>query len=189
MNTTYATRRAQGLCSRCGKVPPMEGKKICSACQEGQTTAARLRNERRRDSGRCYRCCKPLPENSEFGACPDCRAAMLKRYPSIGQRQYRDKTKDEVFQNYGGYICTCCGETEKKVLTIDHVEGGGCQHRKKISKSGSGIYIYLKREGFPSGYQVLCYNCNVGKYRNGGVCPIHQNKLDGADIFTTSSKT
>jgi hypothetical protein len=30
------------------------------------------------------------------------------------------------------------------------------------------------KQGFPDGFQTLCFNCNVGKYKNGGVCP-HQS--------------
>ena len=77
------------------------------------------------------------------------------------------KAKMEAFTAYGAK-CACCGEVEPMFLTIDHVnnDGGG---RKR---SGS-IYFVARREGFPSRYQVLCYNCNLGKARNGGKCP-HQ---------------
>ena len=30
---------------------------------------------------------------------------------------------------------------------------------------------WLKDNGYPSGFQVLCMNCNHAKYRNGGVLP------------------
>ncbi len=29
----------------------------------------------------------------------------------------------------------------------------------------------------PEGFQVLCWNCNLGKYYNGGVCP-HRGAVD-----------
>jgi hypothetical protein len=28
-----------------------------------------------------------------------------------------------------------------------------------------------QKHGYPEGFQVLCMNCNWGRYRNGGVCP------------------
>jgi hypothetical protein len=28
----------------------------------------------------------------------------------------------------------------------------------------------MKQQGYPAGLQVLCYNCNISKHRNGGVC-------------------
>jgi ABC-type uncharacterized transport system substrate-binding protein len=39
--------------------------------------------------------------------------------------------------------------------------------------SATGFYKWLARNGYPSGFQILCMNCNHGKSRNGGVCP-HQ---------------
>ena len=93
-----------------------------------------------------------------------------------------DKTKraqaicrDQVFEAYGGYKCNCCGETEPMFLSIDHVDNNGANERKsgKYCGSGTGFYQWLRKNNFPSGYQVLCMNCNTGKHKNGGVCPHH----------------
>jgi hypothetical protein len=83
--------------------------------------------------------------------------------------------KDEVFTAYGGWICKCCGETERSFLTIDHMQNNGSQLRKAgvHGKASTDFYRWLKKNGFPPEFQVLCMNCNVGKYRNGGTCP-HQ---------------
>lgn len=95
------------------------------------------------------------------------RLAYMKRW-------HRD-TKDRVFEAYGGYRCKCCGETEKVFLVIDHINGGGNKERNKIGKNGTrggaGQYWELVKRNFPSGYQVLCHNCNFAKIR--GLCP-HQ---------------
>jgi hypothetical protein len=64
------------------------------------------------------------------------------------------------------------------MLTLDHVYGGGAADERQLGSLGGRLYRHLKRSGFPPGFQVLCYNCNVGKYRNDGTCPLHQNKLD-----------
>lgn len=78
--------------------------------------------------------------------------------------------REELFSNYGS-ICTCCGETEKTFLSLEHLNGDGYLHRKKFG-NGVCLYIHLKRMGWPkAGYTILCMNCNTGKYRNGGVCP------------------
>jgi hypothetical protein len=46
-------------------------------------------------------------------------------------------------------------------LTVDHIDGGGSRHRKQI---GNGhTYRWLKKHNYPSGYQVLCFNCNWKK--------------------------
>jgi hypothetical protein len=91
----------------------------------------------------------------------------------------RQKTKDQVFEAYGGKRCACCGETEPLFLSIDHVNNDGAAHRKEIGEAGRGgmkVYRWLIKNGFPPGFQVLCMNCNCGKARNNGVCP-HMAKV------------
>lgn len=65
------------------------------------------------------------------------------------------------------------------MLSIDHVKGGGGGHRRELRRNGGkggqgGIWFYqwLRGQGFPPGYQVLCGGCNLAK-RNGTECP-HQ---------------
>ena len=103
----------------------------------------------------------------------DWRLKNLDRH-NQNQRNRDKRIKDKVFNAYGGYICNCCGETEKLFLTIDHINNDGNVHRKQLfgkSRSGRKFYEILIRENFPIGYQVLCMNCNWGKSRNRGVCP------------------
>ena len=78
--------------------------------------------------------------------------------------------KAEVLNNYGGLQCSCCGESQMAFLTIDHINGCGVKKRKE---EGVGVTFYrrLIRLGFPTGYQVLCFNCNCGRRVNGGQCP------------------
>ena len=91
------------------------------------------------------------------------------------------KLKREVMDAYGG-ACACCGEAELVFLTIDHIEENGAEHRRKMaaesgaheySQAGARTYRWLRNNGFPKGFQVLCANCNCGKHWNGGICP-HQ---------------
>ena len=87
---------------------------------------------------------------------------------------YSRRLKDEVYAAYGGYECKCCGVTEATFLSIDHMNNDGAKQRKELhGKTPGYLYTYLRRNKFPAGYQVLCMNCQVGKHRNGGVCP-HQ---------------
>jgi hypothetical protein len=76
---------------------------------------------------------------------------------------------------YGGVVCACCGETEFSMLTIDHINQDGAAHRREVSTALSKIFAWLKQHGWPDGYRVLCFNCNIASYRNGGVCP-HKSK-------------
>ena len=85
------------------------------------------------------------------------------------------KLKIEVLTHYGGNPpkCACCGETEIKFLSIDHMNNDGAEHKRKINKKGgSSFYCWLRKNGFPKGYQILCFNCNSAKFYF-GKCP-HQ---------------
>jgi hypothetical protein len=53
-------------------------------------------------------------------------------------------------------------------LTIDHINGGGNKHRQQIR---SRICHWLKKNNYPEGFQVLCFDCNLGRSINGGICP------------------
>jgi len=84
-------------------------------------------------------------------------------------RQYRKDLKYEVLSHYSieeKPICELClknGDriTNINLLTIDHIDGGGDEHRKKIGGGGQATYRWLKRNGFPGGYRVLCFGCNT----------------------------
>lgn len=79
--------------------------------------------------------------------------------------------KQEMVGAYGGK-CKCCGETIIEFLTIDHINGDGSEHRKRLGK-GRKIYADIKAQGFPKDkYRLLCFNCNItlGFY---GYCPHH----------------
>ena len=91
----------------------------------------------------------------------------MKKWNKEFGKRYRDKNRELVFNHYGKK-CACCGESNLKFLSIDHINGEGTIHRKKIHRQ---INIWLVRNNYPKGFQVLCFNCNWGKYNNKGVCP------------------
>lgn len=82
----------------------------------------------------------------------------------------RDKLKTEIFAAYGGPSCLCCGESHIEFLTIDHIGGNGEMQRKQLNRRGGRIYAYLRDNGYPSGYRVLCMNCNLSLGKH-GYCP------------------
>lgn len=57
------------------------------------------------------------------------------------------------------------GAKDIDVLNIDHINGGGRRHMAEIKANGFGgtLYAWLRRNNFPDGFQVLCYNCNNKK--------------------------
>ena len=81
---------------------------------------------------------------------------------------YRRETRAKVINHYssGLNVCLCCGESHFEFLTIDHINGGGNKHRQEVKS----VYLWLVRNNFPVGFQVLCYNCNLAKGRY-GYCP------------------
>lgn len=109
-----------------------------------------------------------------------------KRDRSVYQKEWYQKNREKHLENvrenhralkilvvnhYGGK-CACCGESELDFMAIDHINNDGNEHRKTIG-SGGRLHAWLRREGFPEGFQVLCHNCNFSKHLNNGVC-IHQ---------------
>lgn len=76
----------------------------------------------------------------------------------IYEKNRREELRKKLLSHYGEE-CACCGESEQAFLCIDHIEGGGEIHRKKIG-SGTKFQWWLIKNGFPSGFRTLCHNCN-----------------------------
>ena len=72
-----------------------------------------------------------------------------------------------ALDHYGGE-CACCGEDRAFFLVIDHIDGGGNKHRKETGMWR--LADWLRKNDWPSGFQVLCHNCNAAKYKF-GECP------------------
>jgi hypothetical protein len=92
----------------------------------------------------------------------------LRAYPR--RRAYTKKLKQTVIYHYsdGKMVCMCCGESTFEFLSIDDIDGKFHKHLGL----GSAFYIWLIRNAFPKGFQVLCMNCNHAKGIY-GKCP-HQ---------------
>ncbi len=103
------------------------------------------------------------------------RAEWIKENPEKRRKTalfYYYRLQHEAILAYGGYRCVWCGIDEPLVLAIDHVNNDGKAHREKLgSLGGHKFYKWLRDNGYPPGFQVLCMNCNHAKYRNGGVLP------------------
>lgn len=84
--------------------------------------------------------------------------------------QLKLKYKFDVLERYGGLPpkCACCSEQHIELLTIDHINGGGAEHRKTMR--GQNFYKWLQSHDYPDGFRVLCMGCNWvrGKF---GYCP------------------
>jgi len=85
--------------------------------------------------------------------------------------------------NYYGSKCNCCGETEEKFLTIDHINNDGGIHRKKRGRCSTQMYRWIIKNNYPTSLQILCWNCNSAKQYH-GICP-HKLTLK-YDLFVTN---
>ncbi len=78
--------------------------------------------------------------------------------------------------------CSCCGESDLRFLTLDHVNGGGREHKEKTTggNCSTAYYLFLKKRGFPQNppLTILCFNCNCGRQVNGGTCPHKDYRTD-----------
>lgn len=86
------------------------------------------------------------------------------------QKKNYENLKSKVY-NYYGHLCSCCGESEEMFLTIDHIDNDGGKQRKEKNLLGAKFYRWIIKNDYPKNLRIMCYNCNSGRYRNGGVCP------------------
>ena len=216
-----ATRRAAGLCHKCGG--PRDGvKKTCEACLE----ALRQANAEMKTRGVCFcgkvtaagrrRCVECLAANRETArsrrarnasvglcccggaaragrktcqVCADRHLAAVARHQADGlcrcgrrpamegktrcrpcadyQTALAQKLRDEVLTGYGGK-CACCGDADRNVLEVDHVNGDGGAHRQELRGSGTTrTYTWALKNRFPPRLQLLCASCHLAKTRTG----------------------
>ena len=85
-------------------------------------------------------------------------------------RAYRQRIKETVLTHYGNGYCACvlCGFGDLRALSIDHMDGRGAEHRRRVANGGGAFYNWLIKNEFPEGYQTLCMNCQwIKKAREG----------------------
>lgn len=106
----YNRLKDAGLCVRCGKVPPKDGRVMCAECAQKNREAARANQYQRmreydgmrkryakhREAGICVRCGKaPAAENRAL--CPECLIYM---------REYERKRNEKLRAQH---VCVRCG--------------------------------------------------------------------------------
>lgn len=108
-----------------------------------------------------------------------------KEYYKKNKDKIKEKTKKyyESWKTYNKFItifhytngkmeCENCKEDIIELLTIDHINGGGNKHRQETGKAN--LYVWLRKNNYPTGFQILCYNCNLVKQR---VTPERYNEI------------
>lgn len=161
---------------RAGDTPDL---RVCTKCGRGLPMSG-FHNDRTRPDGLTVECrdCRNARVRAFEAAHPGRKLASNRAWRAKNPERVRAylrrsglKRRRELLDRYGG-VCACCGESCFEFLTIDHINGGGTKHRQELKRRGDSFYKWLRQEGYPPGFRVLCHNCNAatGFY---GYCP-HQ---------------
>ena len=144
-------------CSRCGKTKPTTDFCISRRNANGR-------------QGACRACCREFEQRPYVKARrKKQRAAWYEENRKFESRKEADanaRIKLECLSWYSKFESPVCNHPDCLVcdidmLTIDHVNGGGMDHRRLIG--ARTIYRWLIKNGFPEGFQVLCMNHNFKK--------------------------
>jgi len=156
----YESKKKKKICVVCS-IPLKKGT-ICFRCYKKSAERHRNKRERYKILGKCIDCGKN--NNNNIIRCSTC---------STKHKKANNKYRKIVIKHYGNK-CDCCGEKNKRFLTIDHINNDGSIHRKELS-SASVLYKWIIDEDFPENLRVLCYNCNCGRQFSlkFGICPHH----------------
>lgn len=176
-------KKQKGLCPGCGNSKSRNGKR-CLDCHNKAIEYNKKRFQRRCDDGLCGYCGENKYEEGKK-SCTECLQKQRNRYANSDKSRQREQAqsarrerRQRILKYYGG-VCICCGESELIFLAMDHINGGGNEHRRQIGNnpgnrcgsSSTQFYKWIENNDFPDFLQILCHNCNMGKHLNGGICP------------------
>ena len=97
----------------------------------------------------------------QINAAENLRRDKIRPQINAAETKRRRKDRLDALQAYSQGVphCLHCGETQIEFLTLDHISGRASMgHTKKIK--GYRLYSLLRREGYPPGMQILCWNWN-----------------------------
>jgi len=89
------------------------------------------------------------------------RRAKVRPEINASETARRRKDRLDALDAYseGEPHCLHCGETQIEFLTLDHISGRESMGHAKHVK-GKTLYSKLRREKYPPGMQILCWNWN-----------------------------
>lgn len=161
--------QAEGLCVSCGAEPVVPGRKwYGTKCQQARSDKHMEHWHQRKAAGLCVYCGVATPVEGKLPCSP-----CLKAHNDRSQKS-KDIVRQEMLNRYG-QVCACCKEARQEFLALDHIDGSGAQQRREHpSRTGSALYSYPRKQGWPAGFRVLCHNCNFSLGAH-GYCP-HANE-------------
>jgi hypothetical protein len=151
-------------CVRCAQSyqPASGSQRYCDQCRQIMKKVYSAEWSKRNPRRRRYITKKAEDKDPE-------RTRQLRRFNFY---RWKENNAARVLEHYsnGSPACACCGESERDFLAVDHIDGHGNEHRRKIFgyvQGGGRFYSWLIRQGFPRGFQILCFNCNMSKAKHG----------------------
>lgn len=118
------------------------------------------------------------------------RESIEAKKRSHNNTQYNTKIRNcilkiEVLAHYGNgnLKCVKCGFDDLRALSLDHINSNGAEERKKRPRGS--LYLYVKKNNYPKGYQTLCMNCQWIKREEKGEYRYRESKrwLRGLDFI------
>ena len=132
-------------------------------------------NRKRYSSDEVYRNEK-ITKAGEYSRTPKAISNRLKNYHNNPEKFHKMRMKgytkvklecmlaySEILSNSDEIVCNFCKEDEILFLSIDHIDGRKTEKEKRGNERSDALYRRLRRESYPTGYQVLCQNCNMKK--------------------------
>lgn len=178
MNLAYASKNKEINTDKNMYLGGVNILKVCASCKENKYIS-QFNIKRSTKDGYDIYCkeCTRKKKNDKY-----CSHSMLSidEYKSWRKRENcirkneKKRLKIDVFSHYcpNGIIkCANLFQLHKEeiidldILTIDHINGDGYMDKDKNGRRCGGVIFYrkLKKQNYPSGYQVLCGNCQMKK--------------------------
>ena len=95
-----------------------------------------------------------------------------RNYSRLYMPKWRLNIKTMVVKHYSNGTMACSNPfsahkepfIDIRALTIDHINNGGEKQKRVLGfKAGHSLQLWLVRNHYPKGYQILCANCQLIK--------------------------
>lgn len=165
------------LCKKCGATKPLDEfsptshqtrRHECRTCNNARQLRWYYdRREQRQAIGRQY--------YAEIGKIHRLKPEIAARM-KVTKKAFSERAREAAYALLGNQ-CNCCGERNHIFLTLDHIHRDGAHYRKNTpSHGGAHLHRRILKGDFQGVFQLLCFNCNLGRERNAsGMCP-HQER-------------
>lgn len=133
-----ARRKAAGLCTRCGKVPPILHKVRCESCNTAHVAGSKERYRRHISAGRCPYCTEHQPLVIGKKACALCLLErQIQELRKAGLPESELIKAEETAKNFNG-VCQGCGRKDScGYWCLDH------DHERLVFRGILGQYCNL----------------------------------------------